>query len=76
MENKYISADRLINLLHERLNDYIQESYWMESFDEDVLYNICMAYADEHDLKIIDHDDFNWSAALYNLYQCTEKGLS
>ena len=76
MENKYITASNLIDLLSNQLDDYIQEAYWMESFNEDILYSICMDYVGEHDIIITDHDDFDWSGKLLNLYNCTEKGLS
>ena len=76
METKYIYADNLIDLLSDWLNNYIQEAYWLESFNEDILYDICINYADEHDIIIIDHDDFDWSDELLNLYKSTEKGLS
>jgi len=58
------------------IDEYIQVSYWNDSFDADKLLTLLMQIAKENDIKIIDSDEFDWVGELENIYNTTEKGLS
>ena len=76
LNGKYITADKLIDLMENHIDEYIQESYWNDSFSADYLEIMIKDYASDHNYTIIDDEDFNWDSELHNIYDCTEKGLS
>ena len=76
LNSKYITADKLIDLMEYYINEYIQNSYWDDSFNATHLETILKDYASDYNYIIIDDEDFNWDSELHNIYDCTEKGLS
>lgn len=58
------------------LCDYIQESYWDDSFNTDHAFDRMEREAARLGVRLTDIETWNYDAYLTNAYRCTEKGLS
>lgn len=69
-------AERTKN--QEMMDEIIQEMVWDGdgSFNADKLLKAIVDAAEKDGVIITDKDEFNYHDYFYNIWQCTEKGLS
>lgn len=60
----------------QRMNDYIQDSYWSEDFSTEKAWQILKIVAVDEDIELTDEEDFDYVSEFENIYKVTEKGLS
>ena len=58
------------------LSSWIDEMYWERSFSSEKIFNDMVKAADSLKIELTDKDDFDYEEFFWNVYQCTEKGLS
>ncbi len=57
-------------------NEYIDESYWDRDFDTDHCLEWMLSDAKKEGYELTNVDAFDHDGFFYNVYKCTEKGLS
>jgi hypothetical protein len=67
-------ADKLAN--GDRFDTYIQESFWERNFKTSACLEILVDEANERSIQLVDLDEWDFDKYFYNMYRCTEKGLS
>ena len=70
---EFYDADSAVSYIYETV---IQEQYWEDGYDGQQLFALLKERAAEQGITLTDIETFNDDRFFYDVYQCTEKGLS
>ena len=70
---EFYDADSNVSYIYETV---IQEQYWADGYDGRQLFALLKKRAAEQGVTLTDIVTFNDDRFFYDVYQCTEKGLS
>jgi hypothetical protein len=54
----------------------LMKCFWERSFNCEKVFNDMQKSADSLGIKLTDTEEFDYDTFFWNVYQCTEKGLS
>lgn len=60
----------------EDYNEIIDEMYWEDNYSSERLFERTILAATKEGVIITDKDDCDYDGYFWNVWQCTEKGLS
>ena len=58
------------------IDEYVQDQYWDGGCNTESMFRALCALAKEKGVTLTDEADWSYDDFFYNVYQCTEKGLS
>lgn len=67
-------AETLAN--NDFFDDYIQDSFWTKEFKTSKCLAMMETEAKQQKITLTNEEDFDYDKFFFDLYNCTEKGLS
>lgn len=57
-------------------DDVVDGAFWNKSFKSETFFEAMKAEAERRDISLSDSEEWDYENYFWNLYQCSEKGLS